>query len=154
MFEVRRREFITLLGGAAAAWPIGAGTQRGGLVRIGALVLTNADAQSLGTALRGRVRQHPARFIVAQCRSIVACLRKASMAQCAALIAPYVLHHTVPVSLFEDAAGCPVSFWLLSAVDGISSCLTSAARRGGTGSLIASYSALRCRPIASSHVRP
>ena len=39
----------------------------------------------------------------------------------------------------EDEEGSQgVSFWLLSAVDGISSCLTSAARRGGTGSAVAS----------------
>jgi Sigma-70 factor, region 1.1 len=46
-----------------------------------------------------------------------------------------------------------VSCWLLSAVDGFSSCLMSSAKRGGTGSAIASYSALSRRPIESSHVR-
>jgi hypothetical protein len=43
-----------------------------------------------------------------------------------------------PALLFEDAADQLDSTRLLSAVDGISSCLTSAARRGGTGSAIAS----------------
>jgi ABC-type uncharacterized transport system substrate-binding protein len=53
---MRRREFITLLGGAAA-WPVAASAQQGKLLRIGALVLTSADAQSLGRALREGLRE-------------------------------------------------------------------------------------------------
>jgi putative ABC transport system substrate-binding protein len=42
---VRRREFITLLGGAVVAWPRVAGAQRGGRVfRIGFLGLPTADS--------------------------------------------------------------------------------------------------------------
>jgi putative ABC transport system substrate-binding protein len=54
---MRRREFITLLGGAAAAWPIVARGQERKFARIGALVLTSADAQSLAKALREGLRE-------------------------------------------------------------------------------------------------
>ena len=53
---MKRREFITLLGGAAVAWPIAAHAQ-GKFARIGALVLTSADAQSLARALREGLRE-------------------------------------------------------------------------------------------------
>jgi putative ABC transport system substrate-binding protein len=57
--QLKRREFMTLLGGATAssAWPLAARAQQGKLARIGALVLTSADAKSLGRSLREGLRE-------------------------------------------------------------------------------------------------
>jgi hypothetical protein len=52
VLDVRRREFITLLGGAAVAWPLAAGAQQTKVYRIGALLVGNADVNSFRTELR------------------------------------------------------------------------------------------------------
>jgi putative tryptophan/tyrosine transport system substrate-binding protein len=49
---MKRREFIALLGGASAAWPIAARAQRTKVYRIGALLLGNADADAFRTTMR------------------------------------------------------------------------------------------------------
>jgi putative ABC transport system substrate-binding protein len=53
---MKRREFISLLGGAMT-WPLPARAQQSRLARIGVLVLTSADAESLGKELREGLRE-------------------------------------------------------------------------------------------------
>jgi putative ABC transport system substrate-binding protein len=53
---MRRRDAIAVIGGAAL-WPLGVHAQQSRLARVGALVLTNADAQSLGKELREGLRE-------------------------------------------------------------------------------------------------
>ena len=54
---MKRREFITLLGGAAAAWPLVARAQQSRVARIGALYIGLADAESFKKELREGLRE-------------------------------------------------------------------------------------------------
>jgi putative ABC transport system substrate-binding protein len=54
---MRRRDFITLLGGAAAVWPLEALTQQSKVARIGALYIGLADAESFKKELREGLRE-------------------------------------------------------------------------------------------------
>jgi putative tryptophan/tyrosine transport system substrate-binding protein len=54
---MRRRDFITLFGGAAAAWPLATRAQPSQLVRIGALYIGIADAESFKKELREGLRE-------------------------------------------------------------------------------------------------
>jgi putative ABC transport system substrate-binding protein len=54
---MRRRDFITLLGGTTAAWPLAARAQQSKLARIGALYIGTADAESFKKELREGLRE-------------------------------------------------------------------------------------------------
>jgi putative tryptophan/tyrosine transport system substrate-binding protein len=54
---VNRREFNTLLGGAAVTWPLTARAQQSKVARIGALYIGLADAESFKTELREGLRE-------------------------------------------------------------------------------------------------
>jgi putative tryptophan/tyrosine transport system substrate-binding protein len=56
MSDVRRRDFITLLGGAAAAWPLAARAQQARVYTIGVLTLTSPNPEPLLNALREGLR--------------------------------------------------------------------------------------------------
>jgi ABC-type uncharacterized transport system substrate-binding protein len=57
MSDMKRRDFITLVGGAAATWPLAVRAQQAKLPRVGGLILGNADAQSFGRELREGLRR-------------------------------------------------------------------------------------------------
>ena len=54
---VKRREFITVLGGMAAAWPLAARSQQPKVAQIGALYIGLADAESFEKGLREGLRE-------------------------------------------------------------------------------------------------
>jgi ABC-type uncharacterized transport system substrate-binding protein len=54
---MKRREFITLLGGAAASWPLAARAQQSKTARIGVLYIGTADAESFKEELRQGLRE-------------------------------------------------------------------------------------------------
>jgi ABC-type uncharacterized transport system substrate-binding protein len=54
---MRRREFISLFGGAALAWPVVARAQKSKAARIGVLYIGTADEESFKTNLRDGLRE-------------------------------------------------------------------------------------------------
>jgi putative tryptophan/tyrosine transport system substrate-binding protein len=53
---MRRRQFLSVLGGAAVTWPLAARAQRSKMARIGALYIGTADAESFKKELREELR--------------------------------------------------------------------------------------------------
>ena len=57
MFDMRRREFITLLGGAAAAWPLAARAQQSNRQRLVGVLINDAEDDPEGQARAAAFRQ-------------------------------------------------------------------------------------------------
>jgi putative ABC transport system substrate-binding protein len=57
MSDMKRREFITLLGGAAVGWPLAARAQPSRVARIGVLYIGLADSESFKNELRKGLRE-------------------------------------------------------------------------------------------------
>jgi putative ABC transport system substrate-binding protein len=55
--QLKRRDFIALLGSTAAAWPLAARAQQAKVARIGALYIGLADAESFKKELREGLRE-------------------------------------------------------------------------------------------------
>ena len=141
MIDMRRRDFITLLGGAAAMWPIAAGAQQSERIRrIGVLVATaedDPDTKARLAALRqglerrgwseGRNVQLDYRFTAARSERIPAFAK-----ELVGLQPDVILAHSTGAAAGLQREGRTIPIVFVNVSDPIGSCfIASMARPGG-----------------------
>jgi putative tryptophan/tyrosine transport system substrate-binding protein len=139
--KMKRREFIALLGGAAAAWPPAARAQQAERMRHVAVLMSGAEGDPETQARLAGIRQGLSRFGWSEGRNVEIAYRYASaseeqaqlLAKDLVALKPEVIvapSSTVAAALQRETRAIPIVF--VGAIDPVGAGLVaSLARRGG-----------------------